>query len=157
MRYLIDFIIVLIVIGLLAGAVWHKRETTAVRLEREAARAEVRRFQQQISLQSALASVHRNDRGVVETIDPQWFGGDLPRHPLLSDSHPWLEIASPEQRNLIHPLQRVAVTSDVAKFWFNPHTGIVRARVPATLSDAQALELYNFINDTKLSDLFASE
>jgi hypothetical protein len=40
-------------------------------------------------------------------------------------------------------------------FWYNPALGVVRARVPRTLSDAEALELYNEVNGTRLQELTA--
>ena len=154
MRLFMDTVVALMLVGLLAGVVWHNRNTQSANLDRETAKAEVQRFQQQIALQSALAKVVLNDRQYPETIDPAWFQGMLPMNPLLDVSHPWLEIASPEQRDQIHPLDRVAATKDTAKFWYNPNTGIVRARVSAGISDAAALELYNYVNDCYLPELF---
>jgi hypothetical protein len=117
---------------------------------------ELRRFQQQIALQYALARVERNERGYPVTVDPEWFQGQLPANPLLGPEHPWVEIASPEQKELLHPQERVASGKTSAKFWYNPHMGIVRARVPGGMSDAASVELYNYVNDTSLPNLFAS-
>lgn len=155
MRLFMDCVVALLLVALLGGVVWHSRTDRTVQADRGTARNEVRRFQQQIALQSALAKVQRNERGYPETVDPDWFQGNLPSNALLGVGHPWLEIAGPEQRDLIHPLDRVATGKNVAKFWYNPYTGTVRARVPALMSDATALDLYNFINDCNLSDLFA--
>ncbi|RMD62322.1 MAG: hypothetical protein D6824_06910 [Planctomycetota bacterium] len=49
---------------------------------------------------------------------------------------------------------RVAVDESVASFWYNPGTGAVRARVPATVSDQRAVELYNRVNNTSLRSIF---
>ena len=89
------------------------------------------------------------------TIDPAWFAGDLPRNPLLGPGHPWLEIASAEDRDVIHPPERWAAGPDIAQFWYNPRTGQVRARVPAGIPDSKALKMYNYINDCALPNLFA--
>ena len=43
----------------------------------------------------------------------------------------------------------------VAAFWYNPYTGTVRGRVSQQVSDSKALELYNEINDSALTTLFA--
>jgi hypothetical protein len=155
MRLFMDTVVALMLVGLLAGVVWHNRTTQSTTQERELAKTEVQRFQQQILLQSALARVPRNDRGYPESIDPNWFQGNLPVNPMLDVQHPWLEIAGPEQKDLIHPLDRVAATKNTAKYWYNPNTGVVRARVPAGVSDAAALDLYNHINDCYLPELFA--
>jgi hypothetical protein len=38
-------------------------------------------------------------------------------------------------------------------FWYNPALGIVRARVPRTLSDADAIDTYNRVNGTAIRSL----
>lgn len=154
MRLFMDTVVALMLVGLLAGVVWHNRNTQAANADRDAAKAEVQRFQQQIALQSALGRVELNDRQYPQVIDPNWFQGALPMNPLLDVGHPWLEIAGAEQRELIHPLDRIATTKETAKFWYNPHHGIVRARVPAGISDSAALDLYNYVNDCYLPELF---
>ena len=154
MRLFMDTVVALMLVGLLAGVVWHNRSSQAANADREAAKTEIQRFQQQIALQSALGRVPLNDRQYPESIDPNWFQGTLPNNPLLDAGHPWLEIAGPEERDLIHPLDRIAATKDTAKFWYNANTGVVRARVPAGISDAAALELYNYVNDCYLPELF---
>jgi len=40
-----------------------------------------------------------------------------------------------------------------AMFWYNPARGVIRARVPRTLSDADAVALYNDVNRTKVVEL----
>lgn len=155
MRLLMDTVVALMLVALLGGVMWQQRTDQEVKSNRDLARAEVRRFQQQIALQSALAKVERNERGYPETVDPDWFMGNLPANPLLDFNHPWLEVAGPDQKQLAHPLDRVANAPGIAKFWYNPHMGVLRARVPAEASDAAAIDLYNYINDSALPDLFA--
>lgn len=156
MRLLLDTLVALMLAGLLVGVVFHNRTDREVDKSRETTRMELRRFQQQVALQSALAKVERNDRGYPLTIDPEWFQGNLPSNPLLGPEHPWVEIASPEHKDLMHPQERVASGKSVAKFWYNPHAGIVRARVPVGMSDSASLELYNFVNGASLPNLFAA-
>ena len=159
MRLFIDTLMALMLIALLGGLVWMKRDDQTQQAHREIARTEVRRFQQQIALQSALASVTdeqaAHKRGYPPTVDPAWFTDSLPENPLLDDSHPWVEVAGPNEKDFTHPLQRVATSSSTAKFWYNPNNGVIRARVPLAISDAAALETYCFVNDCQLSDLFA--
>jgi hypothetical protein len=156
MRLLLDTLVALMLAAILVGVVFHNRTDREVNQARDTTRLELRRFQQQIALQSALAKVERNERGYPRTIDPDWFQGQLPANPLLGPEHPWVEVASPEQKDLLHPQERVAGSKATAKFWYNPHMGIVRARVPVGMSDAASVELYNFVNDANLPDLFAS-
>lgn len=154
MRLFMDSMVALMLTAILAGLIWHNRMDNSQQQVRELARAEVRRFQQQIALQSALAQVQRSERGYPQAVEPDWFQGKLPTNPLLDASHPWLEIAGPDDVTAQHPRQRVAVNGNAAKFWYNPATGVVRARVPAGVSDKASLEMYNFVNDSMLGDLF---
>ena len=159
MRLFIDTLVALMLIALLGGFMWLKRENQTESSQRDIARTEVRRFQQQIALQSALATVTSDktphDRGYPATVDPAWFTDNLPDNPLLDETHPWVEVAGPQEKDLTHPLQRVATSNLVAKFWYNPNNGVVRARVPLAISDAAALEMYCFVNECQLNDLFA--
>ena len=155
MRLFMDTVIALTLLALLAGVVWYNRMDNSQQRERDSVRSEVRRFQQQIALQSALATVNHNERGYPETIDPDWFQGNIPVHPMLDASHPWLQVAGPDQEFLMHPPDPIAATNAMAKFWYNPYMGVVRARVPAGFSDAASLDLYNYINDSQLTELFS--
>jgi hypothetical protein len=156
MRLFMDSVVALMLVALLAGVIWHTRTDQTVQQDRDLAKSELHRFQQQVALQSALAKVQRNERGYPESIDPNWFQGALPNNPLLDVAHPWLEIAGPDQKDLIHPPDRVATDREKAKFWYNPHTGVVRARVPAGVSEAASLERDNHVNECFLPDLFAA-
>lgn len=155
MRLLMDSVVALMLVVLLGGVMWHNRTDQTDTRHRDTAKMEVQRFQRQIALQSTLAKVARNERGYPETIDPDWFSGNLPQNTLVEISHPWLEVAGPDQAELLHPVERVAFEKRLAKFWYNPRTGVVRARVPSELSDTETLELYNYVNDCNLPDLFA--
>jgi hypothetical protein len=155
MRLLLDTLVALMLAAILVGLVFHNHAGREGDQVRETTRIELRRFQQQIALQSTIAKVERTERGYPITVDPAWFQGSLPMNPLLGPEHPWVEIASAEQKNLMHPQERVASNKGLAKFWYNPAQGVVRARVPVGMSDAASLELYNFVNDTALTDLFA--
>lgn len=155
MRLLRDTLVALMLVGILAGIVWHNRDDRDRQAMLDVVREDVRRFQQQILLQATLGEVELSERGYPATVDPKWFGGRLPANDLVGPEHPWLEIAGPQQRHLHHPPQLLADEGDLAKFWYNPLNGSLRARVPVGISDAAALKMYNYINDSELPSLFA--
>jgi hypothetical protein len=155
MRLIIDSLAAVMLCGILAGVIMHTRAQSRLEDKLELARAEVERFQSQIMLQTALEKVNMTQRGYPRTVDAEWFPGNLPLNPLLGPGFPWLEIAGDSQRDLFHPRSRIAYSHNLAQFWYNPYTGVVRARVPDDVSDATALRLYNRINGTGLSDLRA--
>ena len=154
MRLFLDTLVALMLVGLLAGLVMYHRQARDTEALRDLARAEVRRFQQQIYLHTALSDGKPRGRGYPASIDPAWFQGNLPANALLGPDHPWLEVAGLNQRDALHPPSLTATDRDTASFWYNPASGVVRARVPIRISDAEALELYNFINDCSLPTLF---
>jgi hypothetical protein len=154
MRLILDTLVALMLVGILAGVVIHLRDVRDVQAQEDLAREEVRRFQQQIHLHTALSGGEPRDRGYPASVDPAWFQGNLPVNPLLGPDYPWLEVAGPGNRRALHPPDLVAVDHDTASFWYNPATGVVRARVPVGVSDARALDLYNYINDCDLPTLF---
>lgn len=117
---------------------------------------EVRRFELEIKLRSAAEGAKLTGRGWPETVDPEWFKGDPPRNTLLSADRPWVEVASVEQSHLMHPPVRIGTTNDIAGFWYNPYQGVLRARVPFTVNDEEAIRLYNRLNGTELASIFAS-
>jgi hypothetical protein len=154
MRLILDTLVALMLVGILAGLVMHHRQVEDVRAAEDLAREEVRRFQAQIHLHTALSGGEQRDRGYPASIEPAWFQGNLPANPLLGADHPWLEVAGPGAAHALHPPDLVAADRDTASFWYNPVTGVVRARIPAGVSDVQALELYNYVNDCDLPTLF---
>ena len=157
MRLFLDTLVALMFVGILAGVVIYHRQAGDVQAQRELARAEVRRFQQQIHLHTALSGGEQRERGYPTTIDPDWFQGNLPDNPLLGPDHPWLEVAGIGQKSAVHPPDLTAADRNAAVFWYNPCTGVVRARVPVGISDAQALGLYNYVNDCGLRSLFPEQ
>lgn len=155
MRIFIDILIALMIAGILAGAVVLHRTKQEKQHKIETTRIEVRRFQRQLMLKAAIAQAGISSESFPETIDPSWFGDTFPKNLLLNQGHPWVEIAAKGERTLVHPVDPTANEMTDAQFWYNPYLGIVRARVPADLSDAKAVELYNTINETDLVDLFS--
>jgi len=152
MRLIPQALVAIMLVAILGGIMRFNRLQREDLEHRATARREVARFQQQVLIQSAMTT----ERSYPQTIEISWFRGDVPRNPVLDPSRPWLEIAGMDEADRLHPIQPMAATEEIAEFWYNPWRGIVRARVPAGLNDTDALDLYNFINDSSLSNLFAS-
>lgn len=155
MRFALNCLVALMLAGILAGVVLSERSGDNELAQLDEVRAEVARFQQQIVVQSAL--ITDSPTGYAESIDPDWFHGDMPSNVLVEDHSPWVEIAGRAQASMQHPPDRVALDDSIARFWYNPYQGIVRARVPGGISDAKALDWYNYINDCQLPSIFADQ
>lgn len=154
MRRLLDILVATMVAALLAGGLWVLHTWREEQRTIDEVRENVRRIEQQVRVQASLGRVEINGRGWPTTIDPSWFTSDPPRNSLLTPNRPWMEIAPPEHTDLEHPMARVALDRSMAAFWYNPGRGIVRARVPVTISDRTATKLYNTVNGTSLGSIF---
>ncbi|MFG0285322.1 MAG: hypothetical protein ACF8R7_12960 [Phycisphaerales bacterium JB039] len=154
MRRFVDLLAVLTLIGLGAAIFYsHKDRYDHDQAIDQVAEA-VRMFDLKIKYHAATEGAELTARGWPVTIDPAWFEGAVPRNTLVSGDRPWLEIAGPEDAELQHPRLRMTVDSSVASFWYNPYNGALRARVPVTTSDAEALETYNLVNHANLTSIF---
>lgn len=120
------------------------------------ARETVNTISQRMRYLKALEQLELNEFGWPELIDPNWFGQEPPRNRMLASRHPWMEVASPLEYTLDHPVQRVAINERLAGLWYNPARGIIRARVPQTVSDEKTIELYNRVNGVVVTELFDS-
>lgn len=154
MRLMIDSLVAIMLVMILAGVVLHVQQDRTRSAQSEEVRNNVRWIKREFQLKTVLKEVELNEHGHPLTVDPTWFEGKLPDNSLLGKGYPWMEIASAGQKDLAHPMNPVATDFSIAKFWYNPANGAVRARVPATISDEDALEMYNFINDCQLTTLF---
>ncbi len=150
MRLITDTLVALMLVGLLAGVIIHHRHKRDLEHRVRTTGAAVERFQMEINLQAAMEKVTLTKRGYPQSVKLEWFEGDLPKNSLMGDRYPWVEIASSSRRDRLHPVNRMATTFEVAQFWYNPYTGVVRARVPDSASDATALRLYNRVNNSDL-------
>lgn len=155
MRLMIDTLVALMLAGLLGGVVMLSRMEDDDHSAREATRAATSRFQQQIKLQATLGQNSARQNSWPQTVEMEWFKGNLPMNTLLTGDRPWVEIAGAGERGREHPRIKAATGPDTAGFWYNPSNGVVRARVPAGISDEQSLDLYNYINGSALTSLFA--
>ncbi len=115
----------------------------------------LQRLEREVRVRAATGGATLNARGWPSTIDADWFDGDPPLNPLVEHGRPWIEIASEREGDLLDPAIRQSVSRDVASFWYNPASGIVRARVGVEATDEQALEIYNRLNGRGLITLFA--
>lgn len=154
MRTLVNLVVLATLLAVIAGTVLHLRTVARERAAIADVRDDVRRIERMLHLKAATGEVEVNGRGWPIDINPTWFGDSGPRNRLLSPDRPWLEIADAAQTSLIHPIIRQAYDRSIAAFWYNPATGAVRARVPVTISDARAVQLYNEINRVTLSSIF---
>lgn len=154
MRLLLDSFLALTVVACLAGAVWYARTDHMDERNVDMAQESVRRIQREVYLQAQLGQVELTDKGMPVSIDPHWFGDELPRNPLLDENRPWLSVAGDSELGFIHPRDLTADTEGRAAFWYNPDTGVVRARVPQTLSDEQIITQYNMVNGSVLATIF---
>jgi hypothetical protein len=116
-----------------------------------------RALEREVRIRAAMGNTALNPRGWPKTIDPAWFGLAPPRNAYIATGHPWVEVATAEQKDLLDPPIRQALTRDVASYWYNPSNGAIRARVGSSVTDAQAIDLYNRLNGSSITCLFAGE
>ncbi len=131
----------------------YRHRTAQADLAREATRSAVRLMQASVDLHTAIERGSLENVAYPSMIEPDWFDEAVPTNHLLRGDRPWVELAAEDERDLRHPRIPTADGGSHAMFWYNPTLGIVRARVPRTLSDAEALELYNEVNGTRLQEL----
>lgn len=146
-------LLVLVVSIVVAGVMWSRagrEESSAI----DGTRSAISRLEREIRLRSGTGSAELNPRGWPVRIESVWFLGSAPRNLLLSDDHPWMEIAPPADAGLEHPRTRIAIDRSTASFWYNPANGIVRARTPGGVSDKRTTEVYNLVNSSSLSSIF---
>lgn len=157
MRRVVDVLILLMVLGILGGVAWEYRNRSFYQLRLDTVRQNVQRIQQEIFLAGSMPEVEQTERGHPATVEPGWFGETVPDNVLFDHAAPWIEVAGSHEQHLRHPIERAATSPQLAKFWYNPYSGVVRARVPVWVSDDKMLEAYNFINDCHLPSLYAEE
>ncbi len=133
---------------------WYQQQDKHQETQIHAAQRAVDRVSQEVKYRAAMGKVELTLRGWPMTLDPQWFKGNPPQNPFAAVGSAWAEVAPPEDCELTDPPIRLALDRSTPAFWYNPCKGIVRARVSPTLSDEQALEIYNRINRTNLASLF---
>ncbi len=150
MRLVIDTLVALMLAGLLGGILLHRQQDQAGEAQIEQVQAALRQIQQQVAFHAAMADTDLTGRGFPAQIDPEWFAGPVPENALATGNYPWIEIAGRGQADLLHPPVRVLLDESYAAFWYNPYQGVVRARVPADVSDDRAVQLYTQVNGARV-------
>lgn len=153
-RWLIDIAAVLTLAMLALGTlhVMQDRKEEEAAVERTA--TSVRRMELEVKYRGATGAVTVTGRGFPSTVDPTWFKDAPPLNELVTRDRPWVEVATPDQADMLHPPVRMTLDNRTASFWYNPYQGVVRARVPVLVNDDAALELYNRINGCSLLSIF---
>lgn len=149
MRLLIDSLIAAMLLAVLAGVLWLQRDRQQSEQAEQSVAAALNQLSEKTAYHAALQLAMTGQQDVGVAIDCAWFGDVPPRNALLDEDHPWLDLAPPGDRS-VHPPDPVATRSSQAGFWYNPATGIFRARVAPQISEAQTLALYNRINASEL-------
>jgi hypothetical protein len=149
-----DSLIALLLVGVL-GLVLADYRAAARKLEAE------RQVHVALSLLAEQARYHGSmavpgGRGPVfpATISPGWFKGELPVN-AVAPGYAWLDVA-PAGDLADDPPDPVLHRKAQAGFWYNPNRGVVRARVPGQRDPAEALDLYNQLNNSGRKDLAES-
>lgn len=152
MRYVIDTLIVLLLIGAAGGVMLYlaHRDEQAVKVAE--AQIALHRLHERMIYEKALNRDETGRHGFPRQIDPAWFRDDLPVNPLAEPDRAWIDLA-PEGDMSAHPPDPVLSGPGQAGLWYNPNRGLFRARVPRRLSDDDTLLLYNEVNQTQLDEL----
>ncbi len=157
MRWIRDIVLLLILFAIGGGVMWWKydRHQTDTRVQKTA--SDTQRLEREIRFRAATKAVALNPRGWPATVDPTWFETDPPVNVIVGPAHPWVEVAQEDEAGLMHPRVRMTLDEKVAGFWYNPYQGVVRARVPVSVSDDQATAMYNAVNMSSLPSILWME
>ncbi|MGB0768258.1 MAG: hypothetical protein ACPGYV_11170 [Phycisphaeraceae bacterium] len=150
MRSVIDGLIALMLFAVIAGGFvlyYHSQQD-----ERDVAAVQkaLDRLHEQAAYHTAVESAMTGRDTLLVHLRAEWFGDRVPTNVLLDDRHPWIDLAPPGDMG-VHPPDPVASGRHQAGFWYNPTTGVFRARVSPGPSESQTLSRYNLINGTSLS------
>ena len=156
MRWLRYIMVAVALAGAVGAYLFHRASEQREQLAVDATRDAVADIKRKMRFLIATEEIEVNEAGWPEVIDPRWFEGEPPRNIVLGARHPWLEVATTLEYALDHPAQRVAINEQLAGLWYNPAKGIVRARVPQTVSDQNTIDIYNRINGSSITELFDS-
>ncbi len=153
MRWIRDIALLLLLIGLGAGVVWWQQEKREEQAKLDKTTADTQRLEREVRFHAATKTGVLNARGWPVTVDPAWFELDPPQNLVVSEDRPWVEIAGEDEAGLLHPLVRMTLDQKKAAFWYNPYQGVVRARVPISMTDDQATAMYNAVNRVSISSI----
>jgi hypothetical protein len=149
MRIIIDIMIGLMVVAVLATGLYLYNTRAQDELAVQTVREALLQFEKQAAYHTTVQSAMADQDVLLVHIDERWFGEDVPTNALLTGQRPWIDLAPPGDVGQ-HPPDPVAYSEDQASFWYNPTTGMFRARVAPAASEAMTLALYNEVNGTAL-------
>lgn len=149
MRIVIDSLIVMMLVGVVAGIVVMRSGKKADEQGVAQVQASLDRLSEQAAYHTTVQSAMQGKDTMLVHVHEAWFGETLPTNSLLGDEHPWIDLAPPGDLGM-HPPDPVATDLAQAGFWYNPTTGVFRARVTPRSSEAQTLARYNQVNGTSL-------
>lgn len=155
MRSLRVILVLVLACGAMLSYWWGQKSFEAQERAIHETRRAVDTISREIRIRSLSENTPTNERGWPLTIDPSWFSTMLPQNALLDPHRPWLEVATGRELHLEHPPMRWVVDERSSAFWYNPALGIVRARVPVSVSDRKALDQYNRVNRASITALIA--
>lgn len=156
MRLLIDSLIAVMLVGILAGVLFHHRREQQRLEQYHQVRESLSDLHEQALYHAALAEAETSQHTYPPAIDRAWFGARPPLNTLAAAGSPWIDTA-PDGDALDHPPDPVLLSQAQAGFWYNAARGAFRARVPAQSTDAETLALYNRVNGTALLALPESD
>lgn len=152
MKQLTDTLIAVMAVAILAGMVLYHRQEHRFEKQVQIVHESLYELQEQLVYQAALAEVELNPSGFPLRIRPEWFGQKRPHNPLVAAEQQWLDVAE-AMYTADHPPDPVVLEPRQSAFWYNPNVGIIRARVPARLTDQETIEMYNRVNGSDLKVL----
>ena len=152
MRQFTDTLIAVMAVAILAGVVLYHRQEHRFEKQVQIVHESLYELQEQLVYQAALAEVELNPAGFPLRIRPEWFGQKRPQNPLVAAEQQWLDVAEALYMT-DHPPDPVVHEPRQSAFWYNPNVGIIRARVPASLTDHETIKMYNRVNGSDLKVL----
>ncbi|MEM9348425.1 MAG: hypothetical protein AAGB26_17690 [Planctomycetota bacterium] len=149
MRIVIDFMIGLMLVAVVAGGLYLYNRREQSRQDVDSVRVALQQLQQQAAYHRTVQSAVAGREVLLVHLHPEWFGDDVPANVLLNGDRPWIDLAPPGDLGE-HPPDPVVHGDEQAGFWYNPTTGVFRARVSPASSEALTLARYNEVNGTAL-------
>ena len=149
MRMVMDILVVLMLVVILTGVLWHYHSAHSRMLAYEALDLAISQLQEKVLLHGAINQVETTEKGFPIHLSADWFDEGLPRNPLVPARQPAVDVALQGDMSQ-HPPDPVITDSGQAGFWYNPNCGIVRARIMPEFTEGQTLAFYNRVNATDL-------
>ena len=149
MRLMLDTIVALLLVGLLGGLLWLQRQEQMQQHHIEQVQHALRALESQALYRAAVGDAQATPVGFADRLLPEWFDR-LPHNSLVDPKEvPWLDATEDATRDHVNP-KHIVADSHHAAFWYNPHRGIIRARVPMQFTWDETVALYNAVNGTGL-------